>query len=772
MSEQGPPGSGGPPGGDEASRLQRLEERVARLERHLGELTARPATPPPAAAAPARPPAPRPPVAAPPKGPKWSLPPGILRPRDWAPGATPPPRPARPRSDRDLEAAIGQIWVSRAGLAVLLFALVLFLKWAYDRNLISHEVRTALGVLAGLALITVGEVVHRRAARYAEAFTGAGIVALYATFFAAYQLYGLFDQVQAFAFMAATTAAAVVFAVRHDAAAIAAIGILGGFSVPYLLPGPGARLEPVLVYFLILEAGLLAAVPRLKRHREPLLVLAVLAAFAGPAPATFGAEVSFPFWLGYFLLLGAGIAWLLPRRRYLPEGVVQPLLGVLSVFPFLVPAIFARGARHPALAAGYLTIAYLGFLFVVRRSGGGLRLVPSLATGSVLLALASAGRAGADAWWTVAACGLVAAAAVALTARRARAPSYAALFLGGPVGLSYLARVPEASLVVEAIFPSAMLAVFVAALLLRESPDNRDVPMLLASPAMFGAALWVLLEDHSLDGLHGMLMLSLAVVYAGTAALAGRLRPASPFLRLTIAGIGVVFLTLVFPAQFDRATVTIAWAVEGAVLTYVGLRLARRSIRVGGAVVLLLGVGRFLILDAHLISGAPDGWAAFANPRTLAAAWLVAAAFTVAALLARALRAGRLRPGREPKLLLGGSFVLGNLVLLTGISLDVHLVFRGAGGEGATEQFVLTAYYALHSIVLITVGLLRSARGARLLGLLLFAGTLAKAAVIDLKFLDTIDRVFSFLALGGLLVAASWLYQRYRARLGPPGDGG
>src|SRR5436189_209579 len=83
--------------------------------------------------------------------------------------------------------------------------LVLFLKWAYQRNLISYEVRTGLGLLVGLVLVTFGEVLHRRAARYSEAFTGAGVAAFYATFFAAYQLYHLFGQTSSFALMVATT---------------------------------------------------------------------------------------------------------------------------------------------------------------------------------------------------------------------------------------------------------------------------------------------------------------------------------------------------------------------------------------------------------------------------------------------------------------------------------------------------------------------------------------------------------------------------------------
>jgi uncharacterized membrane protein len=47
-------------------------------------------------------------------------------------------------------------------------------------------------------------------------------------------------------------------------------------------------------------------------------------------------------------------------------------------------------------------------------------------------------------------------------------------------------------------------------------------------------------------------------------------------------------------------------------------------------------------------------------------------------------------------------------------------------------------------------------------GIAIFLATIAKAFFVDLSNLDTIYRVGSFLALGALLVAASYLYQRRR----------
>ena len=45
----------------------------------------------------------------------------------------------------------------------------------------------------------------------------------------------------------------------------------------------------------------------------------------------------------------------------------------------------------------------------------------------------------------------------------------------------------------------------------------------------------------------------------------------------------------------------------------------------------------------------------------------------------------------------------------------------------------------------------------------LFGFSILKIFIYDLSFLDTLYRIFSFLGLGVILLAVSYLYQRYRA---------
>lgn len=77
-------------------------------------------------------------------------------------------------------------------------------------------------------------------------------------------------------------------------------------------------------------------------------------------------------------------------------------------------------------------------------------------------------------------------------------------------------------------------------------------------------------------------------------------------------------------------------------------------------------------------------------------------------------------------------------------------------------QMALSIYWAIYAAALVGAGFWRRMPLLRWAGIAIFLVTIAKAFLVDLSNLDTIYRVGSFLALGGLLVAASYLYQRRR----------
>ena len=80
----------------------------------------------------------------------------------------------------------------------------------------------------------------------------------------------------------------------------------------------------------------------------------------------------------------------------------------------------------------------------------------------------------------------------------------------------------------------------------------------------------------------------------------------------------------------------------------------------------------------------------------------------------------------------------------------------------------VSGLWALVGLALLVVGLLRGSRAIRYGGLALFGLSLAKIFLYDLSSLSSVARAFSFILVGGLLLAGGFFLQRLSDRLGPP----
>jgi uncharacterized membrane protein len=77
----------------------------------------------------------------------------------------------------------------------------------------------------------------------------------------------------------------------------------------------------------------------------------------------------------------------------------------------------------------------------------------------------------------------------------------------------------------------------------------------------------------------------------------------------------------------------------------------------------------------------------------------------------------------------------------------------------------VSAFWSALALALLYAGLVQRRGALRLAGLALFGVTLAKIFVYDLAALSAVARALSFLAVGVLLLAAGFFYQRLGARL-------
>jgi len=75
----------------------------------------------------------------------------------------------------------------------------------------------------------------------------------------------------------------------------------------------------------------------------------------------------------------------------------------------------------------------------------------------------------------------------------------------------------------------------------------------------------------------------------------------------------------------------------------------------------------------------------------------------------------------------------------------------------------LTLFWASEGLLLFLVGLVARHQAARLLGLGLLCFCVLKLFIYDLRGLETFARIISFIGLGLILLAVSFLYTKYSA---------
>ena len=219
------------------NKMSRLETRLAQLKLQLGQFGDElakvrrdglaPATEAPAAAAPQVPPVPaeQPIISEAPANANWQS----------------PAKVQTPKPVRDMEQALASRWFVWIGGIAIAIGGLLFVKYAYDNGLISPALQIFLGLLAGAVLVAAGEWVRRKTAVTPEpnyvpaALAAAGLATAFASVYAAYALYELISPLLAFAGLAGLGLGALALS-RLQGPFIAALGLLGSYATPALIP--------------------------------------------------------------------------------------------------------------------------------------------------------------------------------------------------------------------------------------------------------------------------------------------------------------------------------------------------------------------------------------------------------------------------------------------------------------------------------------------------------------------------------------------------------
>lgn len=268
-----------------------------------------------------------------------------------------------PRRTIDWESLIGIRLFSWIAAVALALAAVFFLKYSFEQGLLSPPVRMTLGLVAGVALIGVGELRIARDYRVtANAIDAAGIAILYATLFASNAIWHLIAAPAAFVLMAATTALAAWLSIRRDSVFIALLGLVGGFATPALLSSGEDHPISLFGYLLLLNVGLAWVAYRKRWPLLALLTLAFTTIYQWAWVLEFLGTSRLPLAVGIFLLFPlATVAgfWIATRA---PDVEKHRLFERTAAIAAVLPLAFAF---YLAAVPGYGNQFHLLFAFLL-----------------------------------------------------------------------------------------------------------------------------------------------------------------------------------------------------------------------------------------------------------------------------------------------------------------------------------------------------------------------------------------------------------------------
>ena len=675
--------------------------------------------------------------------------------------ATATPPPVKSRTKEEWEALIGGKLLNRIGALALILGVGFFLQYAFANDWITEPVRVVIGVLLGLALL-VGAARSASGGLqiFAQGLVGAGIAILYLSAYASFNYYHILAQPLAFVFMSAVTVITFTQAFRYNSIVVALIGCLGGFLTPFLLSTGEVNPAGLFTYLALLNLGLLVVAWRRDSwiSIEPLSMAGTYLIYSLWLGADYAASYFVPgllflalFWIMFHAVHIARVARNVasyPRFR-----LTLASLHGLVVYVLLYALMNVDHPEGRVTATLVLAVLYGAASLAVRPKGGveGVFLHSAL-TAAVLVVVATGIQfKGMELvrYWSVE--------ALALTWAGARG-RFRLVWAGGlalyAIGFLLLLGTAGALLSPSAepftllfnfraltfVLLAGCLALSATLLSGDEQSGQRVVGILLHLAWCW--VLFILISAEAID------------FFAQLVRNAGPLHAQHlEFLR-----------TMALP---------VIWGAYALPLTLVGMRSGLQPVVRSGLIMLLIAGCVALVRGLAFM---PIGdFVPILNERVLllvllvaqyAVAWRLLASGQEDSVLSRRLRSG-----------LQAGIVLLFLVLITGETWDyfargVYRLTLAAGSMNTGEemarlqnlrQLLLSAGWLVYSIILMALGIWKRARTVRIEAIVLFGVSILKIFIYDLSFLDTLYRTFSFVGLGVILLAVSYLYQRYRS---------
>jgi hypothetical protein len=229
-----------------------------------------------------------------------------------------------------------------------------------------------------------------------------------------------------------------------------------------------------------------------------------------------------------------------------------------------------------------------------------------------------------------------------------------------------------------------------------------------------------------------------------------------------VAGTALAYITLAVPLQLEKEWITIAWALEGAALAWLYVRIPHRGLY-WSAVVLVAVVFVRLALNPAVLVYEPRGsvriWNWYLYTYVVAAASMLAAAWSLV----------KTNDGIVPGLPRASTLLKAAGTILLFLLLNIEIADFFATGDTITFNFSATLVqdltytlgWGIFGVGLLALGIVLRSRPTRVAALGLLIVTVIKCFLHDLARLTGLYRVASFVGLAICLALVAVVLQRF-----------
>lgn len=307
------------------------------------------------------------------------------------------PAPLPPRPGINWELLIGRKGLGWVAVVLLLFGTAFFLRYAYENQWIGPIGRVAIGLLAGLALVSAGWRYHLHSWRiFSQMLSSGGILVLFLAVYSAFGFYHLVPQQAAAGFLLAVIVEAALLAVLYNAPALAWMSLIGGLLIPVLMRTETDQYQSFFTYLAVLDAGVV--VLALWRHWLGLAAAALLGTqglfwlwhFENYHPEKLAWAIGFQLVIYVLFVLHSLTAHVFRRRTASWEDLARLLLCASLWFTAAYVLLRADYREWLGLLAVGMALVYtvLARLMLGRRPDDGRQLLTALAAAVGFIALA------------------------------------------------------------------------------------------------------------------------------------------------------------------------------------------------------------------------------------------------------------------------------------------------------------------------------------------------------------------------------------------------